>query len=98
MEWFKIKSEKNQDLLVVNNYIHRIDRKRGDNEYYKCVDNCGGRAIVKHSNIVVTSKPHNHGTHGFELAERGFRNKLKVNNYIKYYHMNNIHIFISNYL
>ncbi|KAL4154075.1 hypothetical protein QTP88_001908 [Uroleucon formosanum] len=23
------------------------------------------------------SKPHNHGTHGFELAERGFRNKLK---------------------
>jgi len=42
MEWFKFKWEKNQDLLVVDKYLHRIDRIRGDNEYYKCVDNCGG--------------------------------------------------------
>lgn len=29
------------------------------------------------------SKSHNnHGTHGIELEERSFRNKLKVNNYL----------------
>jgi len=50
VEWFKVKSGKNQDLLVVNNYIHRIDRKCGNNEYHKYVDNCGGRAILKHLN------------------------------------------------
>jgi len=52
MEWFKVKSEKNQDLLAVDNYINRIDRKRGDNEHYKCVDNCGSRAIFKHCNYI----------------------------------------------
>jgi len=51
---------------------------RGDNEYYKCVDNCGGRAILRHSNVVVMSKTHDRGPHGLELAKRGLRNKLKV--------------------
>lgn len=29
MEWFKIKSEKYNDLLVVNNFIRRVDRIYG---------------------------------------------------------------------
>jgi len=45
MEWFKIKSKKDHDLLVMNNYIHRIDRIRDQTIYYKCINNCGGRAI-----------------------------------------------------
>ena len=98
MEWFKFKSEKNQNFLVVDKYLHRIDRIRGDNEYYKCIDNCGGRAILRQSTVIVMSKSHNHGPHGLELAKRGFRNKLKVNNCIKYYHIKLIHIFMSNYL
>jgi len=81
MEWFKIKSEKNHDLLVVNNFIHRVDRIRDKTEYYKCIQNCGGRAILKklkNKTDVILSKPHCHPTHGVELANRGFRNKLKV--------------------
>lgn len=32
MEWYKIKSEKERDLLVVDNFIHRIDRIRDTTE------------------------------------------------------------------
>lgn len=80
MEWYKIKSEKERDLLVVDNFIHRIDRIRDTTEYYKCIQNCGGRAILKNNTDVVLSKKHDHPTHGVELANRGFRNKLKVSN------------------
>jgi len=78
MEWFKIKSQKDHDFFLVKNYIHRIDRIRDQTEYYKCVDNCGGPAILKNNSNVVLSKNHNHRTHGIELAICGFRNKLKV--------------------
>lgn len=78
LQWFKIKSEKNQDLLVVDNYIRRFDRKRNKTQYFQGFGSCGGCAILKNYVNVVTSKPHNHGTHGVELAERGFQNKLRV--------------------
>ena len=78
VEWFKIKSEKNHNLLVVNNYIRRVDRIRDKTEYYKCIQNCGRLAILKNKTDVILLKPHNHPTHGVELANRGFRNKLKV--------------------
>jgi len=78
MEWFKIKSEKNHDLLVVNNFIHRVDRIRDKTEYYKCIQNFGDRAISQNKTDAKLSKPHNHPTHGVQLANRGFRNKLKV--------------------
>jgi len=65
----------------MDKYLHRIDRIRGDNEYYKCVDNCDGRAILRHSNVVVIWLRHIITDHiGPELAKRGFQNKLKVNN------------------
>jgi len=80
MEWCKIKIEKNRDLLVVNNFIHRVYRIRDTTEYYKCIQNCGGRAILKNNTDVVLSKNHNHPTHGVELSNRGLRNKLKVSN------------------
>jgi len=78
--WFKIKPEKDHDLLVVNNFIHRVNkiRERDSTEYYKCIQNCGGRAILKNNSDVVLSKNHYHPTHGVELANRGFQNKLKV--------------------
>ncbi|XP_029348188.1 uncharacterized protein LOC115034846 [Acyrthosiphon pisum] len=82
MEWFKIKSEKDHDLLVVNNFIHRVDRIRDKTEYYKCIQNCyeQNHAILKNlknKTDVILSKPHYHPTHGVKLANRGFRNKLK---------------------
>jgi len=47
----------------VDNNILRIDRKFGDGEYYKCVDNyCGGCAILKIV-IVVMCKLHHHPKH-----------------------------------
>ncbi|KAE9543670.1 hypothetical protein AGLY_002066 [Aphis glycines] len=63
---------------MVDNFIHRIDRIRDTTEYYKCIQNCGGCAILKNNTDVVLSKNHDHLTHGVELVNRGFRNKLKV--------------------
>lgn len=50
---------KNQNLLVVNNCIQRLDRKWSDNKYYKYVDNFSGQAILKHLTVVI-SKQYNH--------------------------------------
>lgn len=77
MGLFKIKSEKSQVLLMVDIYIYRLDRKRVDNEYYKRVDNFGGRVIFKNSNVVM-SKQHNHHAHGIEIDDRDFCNKLRI--------------------
>jgi hypothetical protein len=35
MSWFIITSERDGQLLVLDNFIHRIDRTRGSNHYYK---------------------------------------------------------------
>lgn len=79
MSWFIINFERDGQLLVVDNFIHRLDRIRGSNHYYKCIDNCGGRAIYReNSNNAIMSKTHGHPSHGIQLAKRGFRNKLKV--------------------
>jgi len=79
MSWFIINSERDGKLLVVDKFIHRVDRIRGSNQYYKCIDNCGGRAIYREdSDNARMSKTHQHPSHGIQLAERGFRNKLKV--------------------
>jgi len=80
MSWFIINSDRDGQLLIVDNFIHRVDRIRGSNHYYKCIDNCGGRATYyrEDSDNAIMSKTHGHPTHGIQLAERGFRNKLKV--------------------
>lgn len=78
MSWYKINSNRGHPLLVVDNYIHRIDRSNENNEYYKYIDNCGGRAILRSQMTAIISKIHNHSTHGAELARRGFRETLKV--------------------
>lgn len=44
-EGFRIKTRKNKIVLMVNHFIHRIVKKRDENEYFKCIDNCGGRFI-----------------------------------------------------
>jgi len=49
MEWFKIKFQKDHNLLVVKNYIHQINRIRVQTEYYECIDNCGDRSILKNN-------------------------------------------------
>jgi hypothetical protein len=52
-----INSVRDVQLLVLENFIHRIDRIRGSNHYYKCIDNCGGRAIHRNdSNNAVSQK------------------------------------------
>lgn len=77
--WYKIDSNRQKkNLLVVDNYLHRLDRCNGHNEYYKCIKNCGGRAILKSQTTAIISKKHSHPIHGVELAEREFRNNLKV--------------------
>lgn len=79
VSWFITNSERDGQLLVVDNFIHRLDRIRGSNHYYKCIDNFGGRAIYRENlNNAIMSKTHGHPSHGIQLAERGFRNKLKV--------------------
>lgn len=63
MVWFKIKSEKNNDFLFMNNSIcmNQI-------EYYNYKLNCGGRAIKKIITDAVLSENYNHQTHCVELA------------------------------
>jgi len=59
MSWFIINSERDGQLLVLDNIIHRIDRTRGSNHYYKCIDNCGGLVIHReYSNNAILSKTH----------------------------------------
>ena len=53
MEWFTIKSQKGQNVLVVNNCIHRLDRQRNETKYFKCIDNCGGRAIFTYCTSLI---------------------------------------------
>jgi len=46
MKWFKIKSENDYNLLVVNKYnlIHRVYKIRYKLEYYNIyIQNCNGR-------------------------------------------------------
>jgi len=45
MSWFIINSERDGQLLVLDKFIHRLDKIRDSNLYYKRIDNCGGRAV-----------------------------------------------------
>jgi len=71
--WYKINPNRGKPLLVVDNYIHRIDRNNKNVEYYKCFDNYVGRATSKITNDCNNFENSNHVTHGAELARRGFR-------------------------
>lgn len=48
----------------MNNYTHGVDRKCLKNEYYKCMNNCGGRPVLNIFN--VKSKSHNHNLGCYE--------------------------------
>lgn len=51
-----------------------MDKIWDQTEYYKCIQNCGGRAILKNKTDVILSKTHNHPIHGIELANHdGFQ-------------------------
>lgn len=55
--WFIINSERDDQILFLDNFIDLIEK---ENHYYKCIDNCGGQAILWEESNVIMSKMHGH--------------------------------------
>jgi putative cell wall-binding protein len=58
-----LRSSRGGQLLVINNYCFKIDRKVNNKIYYKCrqcSDGCPARVILNNENLTITEKNHSH--------------------------------------
>lgn len=67
-----MKSQRGKDKIVFEGYIYKLDRERGAKSYWLChLPDCTGR-IIKDSDDIKTTKPHNHSPDSASIEVRLF--------------------------
>lgn len=76
-----VKSSKNKELLVHNNYIFKKDYERKGKIYWKCVkydtDKCRGRVHSYLEEIVCNKEEHNHVSESVDIEARKILSNIR---------------------